>query len=166
MHSSGPNFPGFARCWRIPVPRRLSAWGNHCVCGRKGRLSRGGTVERGFRAKIFAQIAERKRRAFIFPSPRSAISSVSVNFPPAFGAATSFREAYAAAAAPTGGAVAKPEGGEVGTAINDALPLKTGHSHGSPAQEMLAWAHGVDSTRVLSLATHRDTKGPSRAPQE
>jgi Domain of unknown function (DUF4372)/Transposase DDE domain len=28
--------------------------------------------------------------------------------------------------------------------------------HGCPVQEMLAWAHGVDSTRVLSLATHRD----------
>src|SRR3984957_14114573 len=29
-------------------------------------------------------------------------------------------------------------------------------SHGCPVQEVLAWAHGVDSTRVLSLATHRD----------
>ena len=33
-------------------------------------------------------------------------------------------------------------------------------SHGRPGREMFAWAHGFDSTRVLSLATRRDTKGP------
>jgi hypothetical protein len=49
-------------------------------------------VERGFRAKIFAQSPKGSPEPFFLPRDQR-FQSLSVNFPPAFGAATFFPEA-------------------------------------------------------------------------
>ena len=123
----GSKFPGFARCWRIPVPaQRAIGLGKPLpLRTEKGAYS---GVERGFRAKIFAQIAERKPRVFIILPRDQRFQNLSTNFPPAFGAATSRPGSVSSSCGPDRRRGGETRGGEVGTAISDALPLKTGHS--------------------------------------
>jgi hypothetical protein len=125
----GSKFPGFrARCWRIPVPRpaRYRPGETAAFADGKGRLSRGRT--RFSRENLrpnrrkeapslhysFREISDFKAlaRISLLPSARPRLFPGSVS----------------SGCGPDRRRGGETRGGDVGTAISDALPLKTGPS--------------------------------------